>query len=316
MLPDNNWYGHRSILLNYLGLKDRSVFASIMHGWVSQCHYRSIKKRSSTFFPYLVWNKKVASFFFKKKIKNVIPIGAPFLYLCRTDYIKLAKKNLSNFLTAGLIFFPPHSGQDYKRKINHEKFIKKIKKINKGPYTVCLYYYDIKAEIVAIYKNYNFRVICCVKSRTDLNSLYNLYEEISKHKYVVSGELNSPLFYSMYLKKQTRVILDEDELKKNNDQISSDALFLNKFYKKKYPKLFNSFFPIKEALKLSKFELGVNCVKSKEELSRILGVNSMLKYFLSIFFSILYDLKYGYHLRKGIDQPKKLLQKYIKATRQ
>jgi hypothetical protein len=120
----------------------------------------------------------------------------------------------------------------------------------------------------------------------------------------------------MYLKKQTRVILDEDELKKNNDQISSDALFLNKFYKKKYPKLFNSFFPIKEALKLSKFELGVNCVKSKEELSRILGVNSMLKYFLSIFFSILYDLKYGYHLRKGIDLPKKLLQKYIKATRQ
>lgn len=315
MLPDNHWYGHRSILLNYLGLKDRKIFASIMHGWVSQCHYRAIKKRSSTFFPYLVWNEKVANFFLKKKIKNVIPIGAPFLYLCRINYIKLAKKNLANFLPAGLIFFPPHSGQDYKRDINHEKFIKKIRKINKGPYTVCLYYYDMKAEVVAIYKKYNFRVICCVKSRTDVNSLYNLYEEILKHKYVIVGELNSPLFYSMYLKKKVRVILDEEEFKNKTDQISLDTIFLNNFYKKKYPKLFTSFFSIDKAYELSKIELGESSLKSKKKLKEILGINSILKIFFAYVFSVLYDIKYGKGLRKGADLSKKKLSQYIKVAR-
>ena len=32
MFEDNNWYGHRFILLKYLGLKDR-IFIQIQHGW-------------------------------------------------------------------------------------------------------------------------------------------------------------------------------------------------------------------------------------------------------------------------------------------
>ena len=28
-----NWYGHRFILLKYLGLKDRNIYAQIQHGW-------------------------------------------------------------------------------------------------------------------------------------------------------------------------------------------------------------------------------------------------------------------------------------------
>ena len=36
MFPDNNWYGHRYILLKYLGIKDKEIFGSLQHGWISQ----------------------------------------------------------------------------------------------------------------------------------------------------------------------------------------------------------------------------------------------------------------------------------------
>ena len=315
MLPDNNWYGHKSILLNYLGLKQKKIFASLMHGWVSDYHFQFIKKKKTNFFPYLVWSKKIEDFYLKRNIKNVISIGAPFLYLCKIYSDKLKKIHIKNSLPKGLIFFPPHSSQDYKPNIDHKKFIEKIIKINKGPYTVCLYYYDFKSDVIAIYKRYNWRIVCCVKNRTDPYSLYNLYKEISLHEYVVSGELNSPLFYSMYLKKKTRVMLIANKSKNKLDQMTSRINFIIKYYKKKYPDLFKRFFPVKKAFKLSRIELGENSLKSKKKLKKILGLNSVLKIFLANFFSILYDVKYGANLRKGKDLSNKQLRKYIAVSR-
>ena len=36
MFPDNNWYGHRKILLRYLKIKDQNIFASLQHRWQSR----------------------------------------------------------------------------------------------------------------------------------------------------------------------------------------------------------------------------------------------------------------------------------------
>ena len=35
MMPDNNWYGHRSILARFCNVKDQPVFGSLQHGWFS-----------------------------------------------------------------------------------------------------------------------------------------------------------------------------------------------------------------------------------------------------------------------------------------
>ena len=32
MFVDNNWYGHRSILAKYCGIKDKAIWGSIQHG--------------------------------------------------------------------------------------------------------------------------------------------------------------------------------------------------------------------------------------------------------------------------------------------
>ena len=44
MFPDNDWYGHKKILIDYLNLKDHKIFGSLQHGWQSQFSLIPIKK--------------------------------------------------------------------------------------------------------------------------------------------------------------------------------------------------------------------------------------------------------------------------------
>ena len=82
MFPDNNWYGQRYILMQYLGVVDREIFASLQHGWISQFNNPNYKKKR-LFYPLLFWSKHCVDFYNKKKNYKVYSIGAPFLYLCK-----------------------------------------------------------------------------------------------------------------------------------------------------------------------------------------------------------------------------------------
>ena len=144
MFPDNNWYGHRKILLEYLGLKDKKIFASLKHGWTSQV-LNNIDSYRRYFYPILVWSRYQKKFFNKKKIYNVHAIGSPFLYLCKmlsTDY----DQNKNNSYNKGVIVFPAHSSQNITHKTDHKLLIKEVKKNFSGPYTVCFYYFDLKKK--------------------------------------------------------------------------------------------------------------------------------------------------------------------------
>ena len=77
MFEDNNWYGHRFILLKYLGLKDRNIYAQIQHGWYGKI-FEGFGKKKIFFPPTLVWSRKYKN---KNSYKNTIQIGSPFLYL-------------------------------------------------------------------------------------------------------------------------------------------------------------------------------------------------------------------------------------------
>ena len=50
MFEDNNWYGHRFILLKYLGLKDRNIYAQIQHGWYGKI-FEGFGKKKNIFSP-------------------------------------------------------------------------------------------------------------------------------------------------------------------------------------------------------------------------------------------------------------------------
>ena len=309
MFPDNNWYGHRYILLKYLKEKDRAIFASLQHGWISRHIKTNYKKK---IYPILCWSKLIEKNLKEKNKLKVKPIGSPFLYLCKMleEKYKLRKVNKKKF--EGTIVFPTHSSQDLKHNTNHDLLIKDVEESFNGPYTVCFYYYDLNEEDIKKYKQKKWKVVCCVRGKTDKYSLIRLYREINKNETVVSGEFSTSLFYGMYLKKKTRLYLNSN--KRFKDYTHEEKNFVT-FYQKKYPELFKSFLPSDEGYNLAKEELGFNSFKEKNELKNILGVNSFLKSMAAKLFARIYDLKYGKELREGKDLPRKKLLKYISAAR-
>ena len=148
MFPDNNWYGHRKILLNYLGTKDKKIFASLQHGWRSQFLEAPTYKNKK--YPVLFWSKSNVRILDKKN-NNVYTIGSPFLYLCEILKIRNNKKK-NTPPPKGTLIFPAHSSQDLKQETDHNLLIKKIEEKFDGPYTVCFYYYDLNLKDIAIYK--------------------------------------------------------------------------------------------------------------------------------------------------------------------
>ena len=305
MFPDNNWYGHREILLRYLGIKDKKIFASIQHGWRSL--FLSTPNYKNKKYPVLLWSNSYVKDS-NKKNKNVYTVGAPFLYLCEILKIRKNNKKINTTIPKGTLIFPSHSSQDFKQETNHNLLIKNIEEKFKGPYTICFYYYDLNLKDVAIYKEKKWRVVCCTRGRTDKYALYRQYIEINKHNTIVCGEFNSALFYGMYLKKNTSITIESNKrisFYNEEDKHQFDS------YMKIYPELGNSFLSADKGYDLGKKELGFDYMKNKEDLKKILGCNSIIKNYLSKLFSIIYDLKYGSGLREGKDVSIKNLSKHI-----
>ena len=310
MLPDNSWYGHKKILFDYIGVKENKIYASLQHGWISQVQDLAPKKKY--LYPILVWSKFQKKKFNKKKNFNVYAIGSPFLYLCRLMQTKFKDTSNNDYVSKGTIVFPAHSSQGFEHTTDHELLIKLTEKNFKGPYTVCFYYYGLNSKDISLYKKKNWRIICCVKNKIDQYSLFKIYNELRLHENIISTELSSPIFYGMYLKKKTKVFFKPN---KRFFFYSEAEKKMIKFYKKKYPELFNSFLNAEKGYKLAKKELGFDCLQNKINLKKIMGLNSFYKTCLSKIFSFLYDIKYGNGLRKGQDLNPKLLKKYISIAR-
>lgn len=297
MYPDNDWYGHKKIILDYCGFKKKiPIYAQLQHGWYSYYDKNSINLKNFFFdkILYLCWAKNFESFFAKKGI-NIKSIGSPFLYLCKNKLIinKIKKK------TKGTLLFPSHSGPELPQHVNHEKIIEIIKKKYSSPYGVCLFYTDLKKRIINLYKKKNFKVYCC-GSRANQNFLNNFYNIVSNFKTCIFTELSTATLYCMYLKKECR-IHDTDENKNplNMYILSRQAsayknMFLYKYLIKQGRKCKNKLFEI------ACNELGYESMKTSEELKKILGLRSRFVKFKAFVFSKLYEIKYGNRIRLGL----------------
>ena len=306
MYQDNNWYGHRKILLDYCNIKKNyHSFAAIQHGWCVFDVRKTLGRRDfKKYIPFLCWSSGVKKLLTKDNSINSHIIGSPFIYLHKI----LRKKKIGN----GVLLFPSHSTPEVKVVINHKRLIKEVEKDEKPPFTVCLYYTDYRPSIIKLYKKKKWNVVCC-GSRSDEKFLYNLYEYILSARKVICTELTSPLFYSMYLNKKTR-ILNEYNLKNKNFFFSKVKMWkfeksTYEFFYKNYPKLFKKGIDLKNAKKLANSELGSKHLKSREYIKKIMGWNSSFKILLSLLICKFIDFKNGKNLRIGKSNINQLSQK-------
>lgn len=309
MYLDNNWYGHRYILSKYCEVKKIPTFATIQHGWISNQESQKfpIGDRKIKSAPYLSWNENVKINAKKHGVENVIPIGAPFLYL--HNYLK--KKKFNKTKTKGTILFPSHS---IKKMSNHGKFIQKIDKENltkfiekkfPAPYTVCLFYTDYTSQNINFYKNKGWRIVCCGK-RSDDTFLENLYKFLKLHKNIVCTDFTSALLYAMFLKKNCTLIKElvvnkkkvKVQKKDYSKRIGKDVEEgIIQEFKSRFPKLFNSSINNKSSYEFAKKELGFNFFKSKTKLKKLMGWDNQIKSMIARLISLLISMKYDIDMK-------------------
>lgn len=287
MYVDNNWYSHRYILAEYCKVQDNAILGSIQHGAHIADLNEHLGKHKIPFSKHFCWSRAVFENAIKHKIKNVIPIGAPFLYLD-----KMSKK-VNDF--KGTLTFPAHSNPGDPRYFKHEIFIEYIMDNYPGPYTACLFFLDYNNNIKEIYKKYEWNTVTA-GHRSNKYFLRNLYDFIQNHEYCVSTELATSLFYSLYLNKKSSYIY-KYRLNNNDYYFSkgSEAFrFRDQFieYKKINNFLLNDVIDQERGKKLADIELGQEFIKSRQELKIILGFNSKIKNLLAKCLGKLIDIKY------------------------
>ena len=105
------------------------------------------------------------------------------------------------------------------------------------------------------------------------------------------------MFYSMYLGLKVRMAVKSHSLKKivpYAQTLSGNNKQSFKIYREKYPQIFSGKLSIKIAKNIAKERMGYNCLKSKEELKKLLGWDSKFKTFIALILKKLYNIKYRY----------------------
>lgn len=278
MFADNDYYGHRFILSRYCRKKNLNCFATIQHGILTPPQEKNLGKRKFIFSPFLCWNRRVYEKAKLKKIPSVIPIASPFIYL---DMI--VKKNKKK--PRGTIVFPSKSSSKFDRKVDNEALILETEKNFPGPYSICVYYLDLNKDW-SKYKKRGWRVFSC-GNKESKQFLFKLYKHLSGHKNVVCTSINTAAFYSMYLKKNFKLIFNFKAHSKNKSMVnlnSVDQKIQKKtrdHFEKKYPGFCRNKLSRQKRFEIAKIELGHEFVRDKEDLIKLLGWDSNVKKLLS-----------------------------------
>jgi len=317
---DNNWYGNRYILSKYCKVKDEPIFGSLQHGLLLASHFDITKTsdvklgdRSFNQIPWFVWNDYMLENTKKNKIKNVINIGSPIVYLHEMlKYRKFAKPK-------GTLLIPCRSVYEVSHIVDYDRLIRMVKKKFKPPYKILVGYFDL-AQVFKIRHKYKDCTFVTCGKRTNFKYTYNLYKYMKECNSVVNFYPGTSILYSLFFKKKTYYINNRYLIKTTRDPMAiiKDKVFkFRSNYNFKNKKKIN--IKIKQIIKddqisaecfkkeygidisqLNKknhynkalIALGYNKKKNPKELIKILGWDNLLKKNLAKLLKIIIDIKH------------------------
>ena len=208
---ENFVYGHREILLKYMGLDySTQILGVIEHGMPEPFKYndyrspRYIAGRKTNFW---AWSKDTEDFAKANGVNNVKAIGAPWLYL---------KKSLTDLnLNSGgefrkFLIMPAHSAGSFvdiasaKEKSFRVKQFKEI--VGNDSATVCLYGTDFCDPVIHnAYLDSGFKVTCLgygmqtplwSPAANRVRMLGTLFDLMQNHSHYLSDALGTSQFYA------------------------------------------------------------------------------------------------------------------------
>lgn len=232
-------YGHREVLLRYCETSEKYMFkAHIPHGGVSPASIDQINRlndENGSPILQLRWRSDAALEAQEASIKNVTPIGAPFLYAlsnigCERDQISdqiqqsvgkfewpRESLNQSEYLadSQNILYMPLHTwdGDVHIHKIPSDSPLRRLKKNN---ITVLLGFLDFCDPIIRrFYSEMGWKVECAGVRSSKItgspagsrnNFLYNLHEIFSRNDIVISNEFTTGLYYAAAMGKKIGIL--------------------------------------------------------------------------------------------------------------
>ena len=142
----------------YCKTKDKNAFAGIQHGLMTRNTEKLMcQSFLFSFIPFLCWNKRTEKILKSKGVSNVQTVGSSFVYLHEL------KKNKFKCKKRGTLVFPMKTGVENCKKCNRETnfdvLIKEVESKFNGPYTISIFYLDLKKDLTLFKKkleNYIF----------------------------------------------------------------------------------------------------------------------------------------------------------------
>lgn len=296
MNPDNDWYGHKRVLTDYCGVKrKRAIFGYIPHGWAPDWTVEQGQRRFTSA-PLLVWNKRHQEQAISLGIKNVVCIGAPFIYA--VDGFLGRERSPGR----GTIIFPTHTAEGTKYEGEFESFVNEVHEKCPPPYTVSIYYQDRNTPNEELFRKHGWRVVS-FGARSDDLFLYRQISELVRHEHVVGNLLQTALWYGAYLGKTIQILGPVPKLlhvSALHDEAKIDAELNRRLnYEKMFPGLRSTGLSIETSFEAASSELGADYFLSPKNLNELLGWASPVKGISALLMKTLSDFRYGIKIRNG-----------------
>jgi len=271
---DNLYYGHYFIFRKYSKtILPYKINGEVQHGWSPisgiagnpNDHSHSFKKRR-----FYVFNKQNQIKCNELGYPNVVPIGAPFIY------IENLMEGLENFDKNSLILFPSHSHEwaKFSKPIQtFQNYIMCIERIKSKFSNICVSLswneYQNK-DLRKLFKNQSIKTITMGPRDGNPNFLQNFVNAVKKFEYVSSDTFSSPIFYSLMICRKVFIYGDLlSSQKKYSDEYENIDNSAYVKYAKLYPELLWENFEHKAYPSMAKKELGLSHKKSSKEIRKL-----------------------------------------------
>jgi hypothetical protein len=216
--------------------------------------------------PLLVWSERTRRRAWSLGRRHVFTVGAPWAYLVAMEPEQETAER------EGTIFYPFHGWEGQHVQGDHDALIDRIRAVEPGPVTVCLYWQEFRDRRVRQrYQRAGFRVICHGYrggwwKDIDPGFLGRQLAEQRRHRRVASNRLCSAILYGIVAGCEPAVYGDPMRLAGENSAFGGQERIT-----RQWAELHGEHVDVAVARRVAADELGTDRLLSPRELRLMLG---------------------------------------------
>ncbi len=266
MFVSNHYYGHSRILRQYCHTTAEGTLPGrLQHGWVTG-HGHAIRFFKEPW-PKYVWSRRNLDLCNRDGAKNVVVIGAPFLYLPDPAPIKDLPPQRS------LLAYPFHGWEQDELVADMERYARSLEDLARegfGPITVCLYWKEYENPMMRlVFEKRGFSVTSNGHRDGNHDFLLRQRKQLLEHVYVTSNRVCTALFYGLVIGRKAFLHGPPMGLSKSKDP--TGKLF-GQWQNVAFPELSFEAFDDHAHVSIGERELGLEFKQSPDQLRKTLAV--------------------------------------------